>query len=138
MDDMLIIVRTRREALRIFEETKNFMAKKGLELNPKSCYGPLSSGFKFLKTEYTLTKTGQVRTKTLRTNISNEIHRLNGMYKKFLKGEIDFEEMIQHGNTWSGFALERASKNQIDHIKEHITDLFLDFHWNDLPSNSQL
>lgn len=132
MDDILIVVPKRRDAVELFHEVDGFVKKKGLSLNPKSHLGPLTSGLKFLKTSYKLTKTGGVKTGTLRSNISKEIHRLNSMFKKLLVGELEIEDLIQHGNTWSGFALERASKEQIDYVKTYIKDLFLDFHYPEI------
>lgn len=61
MDDMVMLTQTKEEAWKAYHAAESELAKLGLTLNPKSKVAKVSSGLKFLKTFYKLTKTGAVR-----------------------------------------------------------------------------
>lgn len=81
----------------------------------------------FLKVEFTLTKTGGVKHRVVRKTLNREIVRLNKMVKDFRNNKISYSRLLQHLNTWSGFAKLRCSKNQMKSIRRILRRLFEGF-----------
>ena len=128
MDDILIVVRTESEAKMIFDEIRKETQKIGLTLNDKSCIFRLCERpIEFLKVEFTLTKTGGVKHRVVRKTLNREIVRLNKMVKDFRNNKISYSRLLQHLNTWSGFAKLRCSKNQMKNIRRILKRLFEGF-----------
>ena len=121
MDDMVILVRSKEEAINLLQKIREYLEKeRGLELNPKSRIGRIENGLEFLKARYFLKERGAIRTKISRKTLNREVRRLTTILKLFSKGKVSQKELIQHGNCWIGFARWRCSGNQIRFIKNRI------------------
>lgn len=120
MDDMILIVKTRAEAEKIFKIIDEYLKPLGLVLNSKSHIKRLDQPFEFLKMIYHLTKTGKVKHRITRKSLNREVQHLNTLIKRFKYGELSVKTLIKHTNTWHGYAKSRASKNQIKFIMQLI------------------
>lgn len=127
MDDMIILVDTKEEAEEIMRKVKDFAAKKGMSLNKKSKIFRMSQPFEFLKIMFTLTKTGKVTYRAVRASMNREIKRMNKKIRRFKNGKTDFFQLLQHMNTWFGYAKHRASHRQILYIRDLIRQAFAGF-----------
>ena len=119
MDDMIMIVRTKEEAEKLFKFVENFIQPLGLKLNPKSKIIRLDQPIEFLKMIYRLTETGKVKHRIVRKGMNREIKVCNSLCKQFLKRKnVTVKKLLEHTNTWFGYAKHRASRNQINYIKK--------------------
>jgi hypothetical protein len=89
MDDMVILVRSKEEAINLLQKIREYLEKeRGLELNPKSRIGRIENGLEFLKARYFLKERGAIRTKISRKTLNREVRRLTTILKLFSKGKI--------------------------------------------------
>ena len=124
MDDMLLFVKTKEEVEYFLNKIKIFVKNKGLKLNHKSKIGKISDGITYMKIRYTLHENGKIKKHCCRKTFSREIRRLNKFKRLYIEGKITDKELIQHGNSWYGFAKWRCSGKQIKMIKEKVNELF--------------
>lgn len=118
MDDMILIVRTKTEAEFLFNFIEKYIQPLGLKLNPKSKIVQLDQPFEFLKMIYRLTPTGKIKHRIIRKGMNKEIKKCNSICRQFLNNKnITVKKLLQHTNTWFGYAKNRASRNQINYIK---------------------
>ena len=128
MDDMIMIVDSKAEAERLFRFVSDFLEPLGLKLNPKSKIVRLDQPFEFLKMIYRLTPTGKVKRRVVRRGINKEIKTAHSLCRQFLANKnITIEKLLEHTNTWFGYAKHRASRNQIRYIKHLYAELLKDF-----------
>lgn len=124
MDDIVMFINTKEDAKIIWDKIEMFLKKKGLELNQKSKISRIEDNVQFCKVIYKLSSSGKVKTKVVRKTFNKERRKLR-KYKELLKdNKITIKELIQHGNTWYGFAKWRCSGKQIKYIKEQAKKLF--------------
>jgi len=117
MDDMIMVVRTKEEAEHIFAEVDAFIQDYGLKLNPKSKVCRLDQPFEFLKMVFKLTPTGAARHRLVRKAMLKETRRANDLCRKFKENKISYRDLLDHTNSWFGYARSRASSQQVRYIK---------------------
>lgn len=130
MDDMILLARTKEHANFLLQKIKEILERKGLTLNKKSKISRIQDNIQFCKIIYKLSKSGKIKTKVVRKTFNREIRRIR-KYKQLLKdGKISIKDLIQHGNTWYGFAKWRCSGKQIKFIKDLFRNTFSEFKGN--------
>lgn len=122
MDDMILLFSSKDCAVVVLNKIKDFLKGYGLYLNKKSCLLRIEDDLQFLKVIFKLTHTGRVTTKVCRKTICKERNRIKALAEKFYNGELKALELIQHGNTWHGFARSRCSRRQIGLMKKRFME----------------
>ena len=133
MDDMILFVKKKKDAVRIFADIKSKIEAKGLTLNPKSQIMPIQNGIKFLKVNFRLTETGKVKKRVSNESISKELRRISTLLWLFKNGNIDYDYLLMHFNSWVGHFKKRMASKQFavlnTHIKRTIERLGIDHDW---------
>lgn len=127
MDDMIMLVPTEKQAQELFKAVEGFIAKFGLKLNPKSHIRRIDQPLEFLKMIYTLTSTGKVKHRVIRKAMNKEIRTLNKQCRMFKVQRISILKLLEHTNTWFGYAKSRASRNQIHVIRDLLASNFSNY-----------
>jgi len=125
MDDMIAIVPTYQEAVEAYQAIEEFANVRGLALNPKSQIGKIDDTLTFLKVNYHLTPTGCVKKWAVKSTVQREMRRITKLVKLYYAGKLSEEDLVQHGNTWYGFAQWRATGHQVKLVQNHILDMLV-------------
>lgn len=120
MDDMILFVKEKDDAVRIFSDLKTRIEAKGLKLNPKSQIMPIQNGIKFLKVNFRLTDTGKVKKRVSNESISRELRRISTLLRLFREEKIDYDYLIMHFNSWIGHFKKKMASKQFSILNEHI------------------
>lgn len=94
MDDMLMLVKTKNEAVRLLHAVDTELKKTGLQTNRKSHIGRIQDGFTFLNVNFKLTPTGKVKKKLGKKTISRELSRLKTIVKKLKDGRFSVNTLV--------------------------------------------
>lgn len=137
MDDMIMIARTKADAKAAYGKIQAFIEKKGLKLNPKSKISRLDQPIEFLKVIFRLTPTGKVCLRGTRKGLNREIHALNVKIRMFKEGKLSYHDLLQHTNTWFGYAIHRCGRKQVKFIKNLIKKKFEEFEKVKLATKAQ-
>ena len=137
MDDMIMFARTKADAKAAYDKIQAFIEKKGLKLNPKSKISRLDLPLEFLKVIFRLTPTGKVCLRGTRKSLNREIHALNVKIKMFKEGRLSYNDLLQHTNTWFGYAIHRCGRRQVKFIKNLIKKKFEGFEKVKLATKAQ-
>lgn len=127
MDDMIMIVKTEDEAKKLYHAVEDFIQPLGLKLNPKSKIVRLDQPFEFLKMIYKLTEMGTVKQRIVRRAVCKEIRECNKLCRMLKAQTAPVTKLIEHTNTWFGYAKNRASRNQIRYIRKLYASNLKDF-----------
>ena len=92
MDDMIMLVRTKKEAESIFETVKKELKKEKLQLNPKSKIFPVKDGIQFLGWNFKYSKTGKI-VQTVKAQskqrVFAKIRQFKYLYENGMKNQED-------------------------------------------------
>lgn len=103
MDDFYLIHENREYLKECLNVIRGMYQDIGIELNErKTKIVKLSEGFKFLKGKVHLTETGRVVMRPDRGTITRERRKLKALRRKLDEGKIQFSDVRQAYNSWSG------------------------------------
>lgn len=122
MDDFWILVKTRKQAERVFSEIMKQLQIYGLEANEKKSHiTPLEKGFTFLGFDYRLTETGRIIMTLNSDSVKHERKTLVRMVYKSQRGELEPEKVDEHHNSWEN----NADKGNSYKVKQRTQKLSL-------------
>lgn len=102
-DDFYLLGPTREGLLEKLEAIRRKLAALKLELGEgKTKVAPLSEGFVFLKTRFSLTAMGRVLRRPCREALTRERRRLKGQKRLFDAGALPFECVRRSYQSWRG------------------------------------
>ena len=118
MDDRLMVVREKEEAMDLLQEFRERSASRGLTLSERKTHiTRLQDGFTFLKTRFQLTSRGEVITTSDKSAFIRERRRL----KKFQKIGMEPSHALNCYRSWRG-TVEKQPENR--EKVERMDDLF--------------
>lgn len=110
MDDMVLIVKTKEEAIKCLETVKQELEQVKLEINPKSEYMPLSQGIAFLGWHFFYSKKGKIIQRIKQQSkkrISKKVKTNRGLLQdkritqeEYQQRKASYIGHLKGGNTW--------------------------------------
>lgn len=116
-DDIVMIHESKEFLQRTWTDVAGRLAALGLQLNPKSTLHPLKQGVRFLKFRFILTDTGKVVRVLDRRNIVRIRKRLRKLKNKAIRGERQWQDLINSFNSWKAHAEQGNSHERIRRLK---------------------
>ena len=117
-DDIVMIHESKEFLQRTWTDVAGKLTALGLKLNPKSTLHPLKQGIRFLKFRFILTDTGKVVRVLDRRNIVRIRKRLRKLKNKAIRGERQWQDLINSFNSWKAHAEQGNSHERIRRIKK--------------------
>lgn len=122
MDDMLMLVKTKNEAVRLLCAVDAELRKIGLQMNGKSRIGRIQDGFTFLNVRFRLTATGGVKKKLGKKTVRRELERLKALSRGLKRGRIGIGDFMQCVNSWFGSNMRKMSSGQLRMMRRRAAD----------------
>ena len=126
MDDGYIIHHSIEVLKELKREIEKIAEEYGVAINKeKSTITPFKNhSFTFLKTRYTLTKTGKVICKLNRNSIK-AIRRKLKIFRKWMdEGKFDIEDVCTSYQSWRGFAAKKNAYHTLTNMDRYFVNLF--------------
>lgn len=125
MDDSHIICETKQQAVELLDTLLVKYAEKGIIVNRKrTAIVKLSHGFTFLKTHFSLTKTGCIVCRPCRQSIVRQRRKLK-KFKRFLDaGQMTMEHIRTSYMSWRGFIAHKNARRTIQAMDALYHQLF--------------
>ena len=96
-----------------------------IKLNRKKTHiVKLSHGFIWLKSRIYLTKTGKVIRKICKNSITRMRRKLKKLRKKLDEGLLEFSDILNSWQSWSGYARKFNAWRTIQNMKQLFNNLF--------------
>ena len=109
------------------QEIRRICAELKIELNEKKTrIVKLSHGFTFLKTQIYLTDTGKILRKPCRKAVVRQRRKLVRQYRKFLAGELSFEDIRCSYASWRGCMEKKQARRTIHSMNRLFDRLFIE------------
>lgn len=127
MDDGYLIHESKEYLEYCLQEIRRICAELKIELNEKKTrIVKLSHGFTFLKTQIYLTDTGKILRKPCRKAVVRQRRKLVRQYRKFLAGELSFEDIRCSYASWRGCMEKKQARRTIHSMNRLFDRLFIE------------
>ena len=125
MDDSYIIHYDKRYLENLLNELEILYRNFGVTVNRKKTnIIPLTHSFTFLKTRYSITKTGKIIKKACRESITRERRKLKRQARLVAKGLMTTAEVLIGLTSWIGSMLHRHTRKTVFNMRKLYKNLF--------------
>ena len=126
MDDFYALTRTKEEAKKILEITKNLYTKIGIQLNEqKTQIVKLTHGFVWLQDRFYLLQNGRIINKPGRTAVVRNRRKMKRLHRKLLDGEITFKQIQNFYASHMGYLACKNAYYTRRNMDKLFNDLFI-------------
>jgi hypothetical protein len=111
----------------VFAEIKRIAESMGFTLNDKKCrMVRFGKPFRFLKTLYRVTDTGKIIKTPHRRSVVMERRKVKHLHKKFLRGEVSIEMVVQSITSWKSSLAHTKCHKVVRSIEKLYNRLFIE------------
>lgn len=125
MDDGYVIALDKETLWRVLSGIEWLACDLGLEISAKkTTITKLTHGFTFLKKRFRYDERGHVVVRPCRDSITRERRKLKGLHRLYVAGEVTYEQVNQHYQSWRGGMMHLDAHGEIVKMDRLFKQLF--------------
>ena len=122
MDDGYAVCRTKDKALKVIQTLREWACKHQIEVNEKKCVvAPLSKGVVWLKTHYSVSKTGAISKAPAKDSLRREKKRISTFVRWVSEGRRTMEIVTASVTAWKAGLADCEAARQIAAIDRYLS-----------------